>query len=292
MGEKKRLLISFSGGRTSAYMMWWITHEWIHRHNFDIKIVFANTGKEVEGTLQFVQKCADNWGLDIVWVEASHRDKNGNPYSKKGWTVKHNIVDFETASRNGEPFKEMCSVLGIPSTNAPFCSDQLKRKVIESYLKSEGWKANSFYKAIGIRSDEVDRVNQYYRRKKILYVLVSENPKTKLEIEVWFSSNTFNLEIHPDDGNCDNCWKKNLLDLCRNARRRPESFDWWQEVTDEFGQKAMRPAQEGMEPPFNFFRGNLSANDIVRISQYDDEKIKKIAKAHKLDGCGESCEAY
>ena len=199
--KKEKLLISFSGGRTSAYMMYWKLNEWPHISNFDVKIVFANTGKESEGTLKFVKQCADEWGLDIVWVEAKHKDEFGIPYSKKGWTVKHRVVDFESASRNGEPFEEMCSVLGIPTTNAPFCSDQLKRKAIESYLKSIGWKANSFYKAIGIRSDEIDRVNDKFRKKKILYVLVSDNPVTKMEIDLWWKGYHFDLDIHADDGN-------------------------------------------------------------------------------------------
>lgn len=291
-GEKKKLLVSFSGGRTSAYMLWWIMFEWEQRNNFEIKIVFANTGKEDEGTLRFVKECADNWGLDIVWVEATHKDENGNPHSKKGWSVKHKIVTFETASRKGEPFREMCSVLGIPTTNAPFCSDQLKRKAIESYLKSVGWKTSSFYKAIGIRADEIDRINERFRELKIVYVLVSDNPKTKQQIDTWWNENNFDLQIHPDDGNCNNCWKKDLARLCRNARRNPKSFDWWQETTDLFGQEAIRPSQMKLKPPFNFYRGNLSPKDIVYLSQFSDEEIKEKAKNEKLDGCSESCEAF
>lgn len=273
-------------------MMYWILFVWEHRNNFEIVVVFANTGKEVEGTLRFVKECSEQWEIDIIWVEASHLDENGNPHSEKGWKVKHNVVNFETASRNGEPFEEMCSVLGIPTTNAPFCSDQLKRKPIESYLRSIGWKTSSFYKAIGIRSDEVDRVNSNFRDKKILYVLVSDNPTTKLQIETWWNNNNFDLDIHADDGNCDLCWKKDLLRLCRQARRKPSAFDWWQQTTDKHGQEPKRPKQIGMEAPFNFYRGNLSPTDIIEISKYPDNEINKIAKNWKLDGCSESCEAY
>lgn len=152
---KKKLLISFSGGRTSAYMLYWLTHEWEDRHNWKMIVVFANTGKEEEGTLEFVNRCSIEWNIPIVWVEGYHTDMNGNWYSKKGWKVFHRVVSFETASRNGEPFENVISVLGIPSTNAPFCSDELKRRVIESYLKRIGWK--NYYKAIGIRADEGGR---------------------------------------------------------------------------------------------------------------------------------------
>lgn len=289
---KEKLLISFSGGRTSAYMLWYMLFEWKKKHLYEIVVVFANTGKEAEGTLQFVKKCEEQWGVDIIWVEATHKKENGDAYSKRGWQVKHKIVTFETASRNGESFEEMCSLLGIPSTNAPFCSDQLKRKPIESYLKSIGWKPSSFYKAIGIRNDEIDRVNAKYKEKKILYVLVTDNPKASLEIMAWWSENNFDLDIHPDDGNCGNCWKKDLLRLCRNARRDENSYDWWRDVSLKHGSEAKRPGQLSLKPPYNFYRGNLSPDDIIAISKYPDNEINKIAKTWKLDGCSESCEAY
>lgn len=284
--KKENLLVSFSGGRTSAYMMKWIYDNWSDKYN--LITVFSNTGKEREETLQFVHECSERWNIPIVWVEASHKDSNGNTYSKKGWKVNHRIVSYLTASRNGEPFEEMISVLGIPTTNAPFCSDQLKRKVIESYLKSIGWK--DFYKAIGIRSDEIDRVNSNFRAKKILYPLVNENPMTKQDVLNWWADNNFDLTVDADLGNCDNCWKKDLKRLCRNARNYPKSFDWWQLMTDRYGN--YNPRNTDLKPPFNFYRGNLSPKDIFTVSELPENEITAKAAREKLDGCSESCEAF
>jgi 3'-phosphoadenosine 5'-phosphosulfate sulfotransferase (PAPS reductase)/FAD synthetase len=133
-----KLLISFSGGRTSAYMTWYLFNEWPERDNWDKIVVFANTGKEAEGTLFFIDECAQEWGIPIVWVEASRIDSEGIPLSKKGYKVGHKIVTYETASRNGEPFEEMISMLGVPASGAPFCSNQLKTFPINSYMKSIG----------------------------------------------------------------------------------------------------------------------------------------------------------
>jgi 3'-phosphoadenosine 5'-phosphosulfate sulfotransferase (PAPS reductase)/FAD synthetase len=62
-------LISFSGGRTSAYML----HEILKAHDGqlppDVVVAFANTGKEREETLRFVHECGVRWNVKIRWVE-------------------------------------------------------------------------------------------------------------------------------------------------------------------------------------------------------------------------------
>ena len=62
-------LISFSGGRTSGFMLWHI----LDAHNGelppDVYVTFANTGKEREETLRFVFECQSRWGAKIRWLE-------------------------------------------------------------------------------------------------------------------------------------------------------------------------------------------------------------------------------
>lgn len=300
--QKLPLLISFSGGRTSAYMTWWIMNEWEDRDKYDIKIVFANTGLEEPGTLLFVHRCALKWGLDIVWVEARHKDENGNTFSDKGWKVQHQVVNYFTAARcqkliSGEwawtPFEEMISVLGIPSTNSPFCSPQLKREAIESYAESIGW--TDYYKAIGIRIDESSRLNKNWREEKIKYFFVDPHPTMKRDVVLWWAKQDFDLEIDPDLGNCNGCWKKDMYRLTRIAKKRPDVFEWWQYITDKYGYFMPREMIK-LAPPFNFYRGNLSPKDILKMAGSGNaitlEQAVMFADVDKQTGCGESCEAF
>jgi 3'-phosphoadenosine 5'-phosphosulfate sulfotransferase (PAPS reductase)/FAD synthetase len=61
-------VISFSGGRTSAYMLWRVL-EANGGLPEDAIVCFANTGKEEEATLEFVRDCEVNWGIKIHWLE-------------------------------------------------------------------------------------------------------------------------------------------------------------------------------------------------------------------------------
>jgi len=161
--EKKRLLVSFSGGETSAYILMWL---WMNkRDEFDMHVVFANTGQENEETLLFVKKCQDYFNIPIVWVEAivHHGSRTGTT---------HKIVSYETASRNGEPFEEAIKKYMIPNLRNFICTRELKLRPIQHYSKSIGWKRGSYYTAIGIRSDEIDRVSKDRKKDMLIYPLV------------------------------------------------------------------------------------------------------------------------
>lgn len=287
-GMKKRLLISFSGGRTSGYMLWYLFNQWPERDNWEKLVVFANTGKEVEGTLEFIEMCSRRFAISIIWVESRHLDDNGNRFSKRARRVSFKVVDFNTASRNGEPFEEMLSVLGIPSTNAPLYSEQLKKKAIHEYCKSIGWK--KYHKALGIRYDEPTRINKNADKLRIVYPLVSDTVMSKHDILAWWAEQSFNLQIDAGLGNCDNCWKKNKNLLVRNAKKYPESFIWWQEMTDKYGQ--LNPRNTELKPPFNFYRGNLSPKDILAMIKLTPDELNNITLSEPLNGCAESCEAF
>ena len=100
-------VLSFSGGRTSAYLLKKVLDANDGILPEDSLCVFANTGKEEEATLEFVQNCSEKWSVNIHWVE----------YRSSG--KKFAEVNFNTASRRGEPFEEMIRHYGyLPNSSA------------------------------------------------------------------------------------------------------------------------------------------------------------------------------
>lgn len=277
---KQRLLINFSGGRTSAYMVYQILK---HRSShFDIRVVFANTGQEHENTLRFVKACDDHFGFNTTWVEAVTH--NG----RKGCT--HKIVTFETASRNGEPYEAEIKKYGIPNMSFPHCTRELKINPIHSYIRSIGWKAKSYSTAIGIRVDEMRRVRKSAVKEKIVYPLVDWFPTTKPEINSWWEKQDFNLELLEYQGNCVWCWKKSFSKLMRVAKETPEVFDFPMRMEKENGLAGA--IKDGV--PRVFFRERTSTARLLELTQ---QLVGETHQFHNMDedqdtGCSESCELY
>jgi len=142
----KNLLVSFSGGETSAFMAQWLNNHYEELGYENIVHVFANTGLENEETLEFTQRCDEHFGLNIQWVEARviHEYKKGTSYNR---------TDFDSAKRNGEPFEEMISKYGIPNQANPQCTRELKGAPISAFGK-DWFNGEKHHIAIGIRQDE------------------------------------------------------------------------------------------------------------------------------------------
>jgi hypothetical protein len=247
--KKEKVLVSFSGGETSAFLAKWMLDN--KSDVYEMVFVFANTGDEEEATLEFVRDCSLKWGIEIVWVEALVHQ--GERVSSS-----HKIVDFNSASRNREPFVEVIRKYGIPNQNFLHCNREMKLNPIHSYMRSIGWK--DYLTAIGIRVDEVDRVNKNRIKQKLIYPLVSEKPTSKEEISYWWSTQDFRLKIKSYRTNCRTCWKKSDKVLAEIYRKNPEYFDFNKEMESEFG-----------KGKYVFFRRGRSTEQLIK----DIETISK-----------------
>lgn len=268
------LLVSFSGGRSSAFMMKRLIS--MGSPLVTMHFVFANTGKEAEETLEFVDRCSKEWGVEIVWVEAVV-----HPGKKKACT--HRIVTFETASRNAEPFEEVIKKYGIPNKKYLHCTRELKLNPIRSYMKSIG--VPFYFTAVGIREDEPDRIQLTAPKKGIVYPMVKLFPTRKPEIVDWWEEQPFELDLLEHLGNCTTCHKKSLNKLVMVAKERPEEFEFNARMESEYGLSGHNI--DGT--PRTFFRENRSTGDIISIAQLLNPRPLPIEQDA---GCAESCEPF
>jgi 3'-phosphoadenosine 5'-phosphosulfate sulfotransferase (PAPS reductase)/FAD synthetase len=214
--------ISFSGGRTSAYMLWRILQSHGGKLPDDAIVCFANTGKEEEATLQFVHDCETNWNVKIHWVEYRYDPVPANRFRK---------VDFATASRSGEPFFELIDQNGspyLPNPVARICTAKLKIRVIHHYLKSLGFEHNENMDWVGIRADEMRRAAKMDRSRTPLVAA----GVTKETVGEFWRSQSFDLGLPNMNGvtmhgNCDLCFLKPAHQVLSLIREKPERAIWW-----------------------------------------------------------------
>lgn len=62
-------VLSISGGRTSAYMLRMVLDAHGGALPPDVLAIFANTGKEMPETLDFIEECSQRWSVPIKWLE-------------------------------------------------------------------------------------------------------------------------------------------------------------------------------------------------------------------------------
>lgn len=215
-------VISFSGGRTSAYMLWRILQAHDMSLPSDALVCFANTGKEEEATLRFVDRCSKEWGVDIHWLEYRYDPDTSKRFKR---------VTFETASRNGEPFFESINQNGkpyLPNPVARICTTNLKIRVIDKYVKSLGFEHDEKSDWVGIRADEMRRASKIDRSRTPLVTA----GVTKETVGEFWRSQPFDLELPNMNGvtmhgNCDLCFLKPAHQIFSLIREKPERAIWW-----------------------------------------------------------------
>ena len=216
--------ISFSGGRTSAYMLWRV----LQSNNglpSEAIVCFANTGKEEEATLRFVRDCGVNWNVPITWVEYRNEERG------------YAVVDFDTASRNGEPFEALIRKRQyLPNPITRFCTVELKILAMEKLHFASGWV--DWETMVGIRADEQRRVAKIRRdpsggRKSCERTMpLADAGITIADIDAFWRTQPFRLELPTPNGktlagNCDLCFLKAGNQVQTLIAEKPERAIWW-----------------------------------------------------------------
>ena len=217
--------ISFSGGRTSAYMLWRVLQSNDGLPN-DALVCFANTGREEKATLKFVRDCQEHWNVPIHWIEYRN-DENG-----------YALVDFETASRNGEPFEAIIKKRNyLPNPVTRFCTVELKIRAMHKHLKKLEWE--EWDQFIGIRADEQRRVSKIRARghstettRETMCMPLADAGISVHDVNNFWNQQPFNLQLATYNGrtlagNCDLCFLKPANQVLTLIKEKPERAVWW-----------------------------------------------------------------
>ena len=239
-------VISFSGGRTSAFMLWRILQAYGGKLPDDVRVMFANTGKEMPETLDFVRDCGERWDVPITWVEYRPKTVDGK---------QHAIVDYFSASRMGEPYESLINDRKyLPNTVARFCTVELKLRpkyrVAKEVFGFEDWQ-----NALGIRADEQRRVAKIRARPstesehEVCIMPLADAGVAAADVGRFWAGQPFDLRLPNMNGktmhgNCDLCFLKGAKQVYALIREQPKRALWWiaqeERVADLIGD-ARRP---------------------------------------------------
>ena len=280
---KRKMQVSVSGGRTSAYMAWWLKNNMAEE--YDMHFVFANTGQEHPDTYRFLAACDAAFDLGLALVECVvHAGRKGST---------HKIVSHETANRTGSPFEAEIRKYGISNATFIHCTREMKVNPMRSYARSI-WPDEDYEIAIGIRPDETRRVSKNAAEQKIVYPLIDMHLRypdlpDKDFIVDWFTQFSWDLRIPEYLGNCVTCHKKSDKKLNMVFRDDPEHFAFFASMEAQYGHiKPVMDPTPGDRCWWRQYRttaqllGGFAAADVDTSRQFSDES----------GGCDESCEPY
>lgn len=259
-------VLMVSGGRTSGYLFAKVVKAHGGKLPADVIPIFANTGKEDKKTLVFVRDCSERIA-PITWLEYAGKDSDGKKL--------HRVVDFDSASREGEPFWLVMQDRGMtPNTMTRFCSSELKVRTVHRYLRSIGW--TEWTSCVGLRADEPRRVskmrgNPSPETKNEVVVLPLANAGVgKRDVLAWWASQGWGLDlpIAPDGdtwhGNCDLCFLKSHGKKRSLVKQEPQRAIWWAKAEETFGSRFRidQPSYADMQkmaeqPEFSFDGADL-----------------------------------
>lgn len=242
-------------------MLWKVLDAYDGKLPDNIKVCFANTGREMPETLDFVKACSDNWGVDITWLERYAEVAPEDHKNKFVYTTR--VVTYDTAARDGQPFLDLLKAKRYaPNPVARFCTVELKIRPIKEWLLDQGWET-PYLGFIGIRADEQLRAAKMHGTivsGQERYLPLWLDKVTKEDIYEFWTNNDFDLQLPnnngvTDWGNCDLCFLKGLSKKMAIIRERPSLADWWikaeKQLSDQVGKGAYfrsdQPSYEDMK---------------------------------------------
>jgi 3'-phosphoadenosine 5'-phosphosulfate sulfotransferase (PAPS reductase)/FAD synthetase len=165
----------------------------------DVLVIFANTGKEMPQTLDFVRDCGERWAAPITWVEYADHDEVAQRWR---------ITSYADASRAGEPFAAL-----------------IRRKKM---------RADEMHRVSRIKaSNEGKR----YVVCPLATAGITKRDVAAFWEQQNFDLRLPNINGRTPHGNCDLCFLKPIATVRAIMRDLPGSADWWVEQEKAAGDR-------------------------------------------------------
>lgn len=286
--NNKNIFCTVSAGYSSV-MMAVKLREWYPEHN--ILYAMANTSKEREESLIFMNECDKHFELNMSWIEAE--------FYERGKGVGFKVIDYDNLKRNGEIFEEGIKKLGIPCKINKWCNRDMKLVPLKKYADSIFGK-NNYSIAVGMRADELDRVGKAHKTNNTFYPLMDNEIRTK-DRNLFWSKQPIQITIAAYKGNCDLCFEKSNRKLMTVLYEEPIKAEWWKKMILKYSQTPIsgKPSYNvfAENGGMSFFRQNISIDELINTAQEPfkkatDEYIYENDLLDAEDECGAGCQVF
>ncbi|MEX2986839.1 phosphoadenosine phosphosulfate reductase domain-containing protein [Serratia fonticola] len=274
-------VVSFSGGRTSAYLVWLMLLRKLAGEQ--VYFIFMDTGCEHPMTYRFVREVVKFWDIPLIVLQVDINPELGQANGYTVWEPK----DIQTNMPALKPFLDMVKKYGTPYLGGAFCTDRLKLVPFKKYCDDHFGKGK-YTTWIGIRADEPKRLG----RKEGISYLADISDFEKSDILEWWEDQPFDLQIPEHLGNCVFCIKKSTQKVGLACRDEPGMMRLFNEVTtgNHVRDGHRQTSKEVM------YRGHLSLEGISNMySEQDYQRLyQDMVSAKRFDtgSCSESCEIF
>ena len=270
----KQIVVSFSGGRTSAYLC-----SLIKKMHTDAVFVFMDTGAEHPATYDFVRQCNNYFGLNLVCLRAKVSQE-------QGIGVGYEIIDIADIGHNLNVWRDMLEKYSTPYVHGAFCTKNFKTTPFEKYANNL-WGRGNYHTILGIRVDEPKRLKP---RNGFSY-LADISDFEKQDVLDWWAKMPFNLQIPEHLGNCVFCIKKGVNKIALAAKDEPKLASEFMKVVE--GKEVKLIPSRTISPEF-MYRNNMSLRSIIELYEEmpRDQLAKTVRSTFETGSCSESCEAF
>lgn len=269
-------VVSFSGGRTSAYLVY-LMEQKRKNEGWDVDYIFMDTGAEHPKTYEFIKNVVEYFDIDLKCIKAKVSQE-------KGIGVMPIEIEIESIGWDMQVWKDMISKYGVPyNQGGAFCTDRMKTTPYYKYCNNKYGKGN-YISWLGIRLDEKRRL----KPKEGYRYLAEISPMKKEQIIGWWAQMPFDLEIDEWLGNCVFCIKKGVNKVAVAIKQEPE-------LASEFNEMLNHANIEKRNLGNSIYRGKLSFDGVAKF--FKDSSAETMIQGMRVRrGCavedGESCEVF